>query len=82
MIDFGLLKVLENTVISNIRDNELIEDLDIVYSVLSSQIRYHNSMDKYIEELKYDRLEWTLVHTEIFWNENWNKFEMMDFRYI
>jgi hypothetical protein len=39
-------------------------------------------MDKYIEELKYDRLEWTLVHTEIFWNENWNKFEMMDFRYI
>jgi hypothetical protein len=31
MIDFGLLKVLENTVISNIRDNELIEDLDNVY---------------------------------------------------
>ncbi len=50
--------------------------------VLEGNIKILSSFDKYVKEVNSQLLEWSSVHTERFFKENYMKFENNDFLMI
>ena len=82
MMDSRLLKIIDTLLKGNIKDEDLIDSIKDIGSVLESNIRILSSFDKYIREITNENLEWSSVHTERFWKENAIKFENNDFQVI
>lgn len=82
MMDSRLLKIIDTLLKGNIKDEELIDMIKDVGTVLESNIRILSSFDKYVREITNEHLEWSSVHTERFWKENAIKFENNDFQMI
>jgi V-type H+-transporting ATPase subunit H len=74
MMDGKLLKIIDTLLKGNIKDEELIEMIKDIGSVLESNIRVLSSFDKYVREITNENMEWSSVHTERFWKENAVKF--------
>lgn len=74
------LIVLEHK--KNLKDPELIENLRLIEDVLDKNLKIVSSFEKYIAELKTEKLKFGPRHTDKFWKENYKKFEENDFIYI
>ena len=62
MIDHRLLKIIDTILKGNIKDEDLINDIKDIGSILESNIRVLSSFDKYVKELNSEMLEWSSVH--------------------
>ena len=82
MVESGLLRMVELYSKTNIKDEELKEDLDFVGQVLEKNLRILTSFDKYLKELNTTTLEWGPVHSDKFWKEHVRRFEDDDFGMI
>lgn len=66
----------------NIKDKDIIEDLDYVGTILEKNLKILSSFEKYVKEINTQVLDWSPVHSEKFWKENVKKFEDQDFLLI
>ncbi|EGR32209.1 hypothetical protein IMG5_092130 [Ichthyophthirius multifiliis] len=82
MVDKDLLKVCETLLKGNIKEKELVNDIQQLGEVLEKNIRILTSFEKYVKELNLQNLEWNPVHTEKFWKENVKKFDDNDYQLI
>jgi V-type H+-transporting ATPase subunit H len=79
MVDAGLIKTVDVLLKGNIKDKEVIGDIQYVGEILERNIKILSSFEKYVKEIDSRKLEWTPVHTEKFWKEHVKKFEDNDF---
>ncbi|KRX04842.1 Armadillo-type fold [Pseudocohnilembus persalinus] len=82
MVDAQLIRFVEIQLKGNIKDQEVIEDLQHVGEVLEANLKILSSFEKYQKEIHSRHLDWSPVHTEKFWRENIRKFEDDDFKLI
>lgn len=82
MMDNKLLKIIDTILKGNIKDEEIINSIKDIGSILESNIRVLSSFDKYVKEINSETLEWSSVHNERFWKENAIKFEANDYQII
>jgi len=82
MVDSGLLKMVELYSKTNLKDDNLKEDLEKVGEILEKNLRILTSFEKYIKEIQTTNLEWGPVHSDKFWKENVKRFEEKDFSLI
>lgn len=66
----------------NIKDKDIIEDLEYVGTILEKNLKILSSFEKYVKEINTQVLDWSPVHSEKFWKENVKKFEDQDFLLI
>ena len=78
-MDNNLLKVVDNELRKNIKDEVLKDNLEHLQDVLEKNYRILSSYEKYSKEISTDKLNWGPVHSEKFWKENVKKFENNDF---
>lgn len=78
-MDNGLLKVVDNELRKNIKDEQLKENLEVLAEILERNYRILSSFEKYNKEITTDKLNWGPCHSEKFWKENVKKFEGNDF---
>jgi len=67
--------LIDNLSKTNIKDEDLKNDMESVGEILEKNIKILSSFEKYVKELNTDKLDWTPVHTEKFWKENVKRFE-------
>ena len=67
--------MIDNLSKTNIKDEDLKNDMESVGEILEKNIKILSSFEKYVKELNTDKLDWTPVHTEKFWKENVKRFE-------
>lgn len=67
MMDNKLLKIIDTILKGNIKDEEIINSIKDIGSILESNIRVLSSFDKYVKEINSETLEWSSVHNERFW---------------
>lgn len=82
MVDAGILKVIDAALKQNLKDQELIDDIEEVGQIVEKNLIILTSFEKYIKEINTDMLEWGPIHSEKFWKENVKRFEEQDFHYI
>jgi V-type H+-transporting ATPase subunit H len=82
MVDNNLLKVVDNELRKNIRDDVLKGNLEFLADILERNYRILSSYEKYLKEINTDRLNWGPCHTEKFWKEHIKKFESNQFSLI
>lgn len=82
MVDNNLLKVVDNELRKNIKDEVLKENLEHLAEVLERNYRILSSFEKYNKEIITDKLNWGPCHSEKFWKENVKRFEGNDFALI
>lgn len=82
MVDAGLLKIIDTLMKGNIKDKDIIEDLEYVGTILEKNLKILSSFEKYVKEINTQVLDWSPVHSEKFWKENVKKFEDQDFLLI
>jgi V-type H+-transporting ATPase subunit H len=66
-MDSKLLKIIDVILKGNIKDEELINSIKEIGTLLESNIHVLNSFDKYVKEINSDNLSWSAVHNERFW---------------
>ncbi|KAL4502337.1 hypothetical protein ABPG72_011924 [Tetrahymena utriculariae] len=82
IVDNDLLKVCETLLKGNIKEKEVLDDIQFMGEILEKNIRILTSYEKYEKEINMQLLEWSPVHTEKFWKENVKKFENQDYQMI
>jgi V-type H+-transporting ATPase subunit H len=82
MVDNNLLKVVDNELRKNFKDEVLRDNLEYLAEVLERNYRILSSYEKYNKEISTDKLSWGPCHSEKFWKENVKKFEGNDFGLI
>ena len=82
LVDNNLLKVVENELRKNIKDDVLKGNLDFLIDILERNYRILSSYEKYTKEINTDKLNWGPCHSEKFWKEHVKKFESNDFGLI
>lgn len=82
LVDNNLLKVVDNELRKNIKDDVLKDNLDFLSDVLEKNYRILSSYEKYTKEINTDRLNWGPCHSEKFWKEHVKKFEMNEFALV
>jgi V-ATPase subunit H len=84
-VDNHLLKLVDNELRKNIKDEVLKDNLEFLVEVLERNYRILTSFEKYNKEINTDKLNWGPCHSEKFWKEHVKKFELNDFglvRYV
>lgn len=79
MVDNNLLKVVDNELRKNFKDEVLRDNLEFLAELLERNYRILSSYEKYSKEINTDHLAWGPCHSEKFWKENVKKFEGNDF---
>jgi V-type H+-transporting ATPase subunit H len=79
MIGCGLQKTVEGLLSKSWKDKDIEDDLKAVNNTLRQAIEVLSSFEVYQNEVMSGSLQWTPVHTELFWRENINKFEHKNF---
>lgn len=74
LIDGKLLKIIENLLKNNIKDETLLENIKSIGTLLENNIKFLSNFEKYAREINSEHLDWSSVHTERFWKENAMKF--------
>jgi len=82
MVDNHLLSHIELYLKTNIKDENLKEDLEKIGEVLEKNLIILTSFEKYVKELQTGQLEWGPIHHAKFWKANVKKFEDNDFLLI
>lgn len=82
LVDNNLLKVVDNELRKNIKDDVLKDNLEFLADVLERNYRILSSYEKYNKEINTDKLNWGPCHSEKFWKEHVKKFELNDFGLI
>mmetsp|Transcript_18715 Transcript_18715/g.43447 ORF Transcript_18715/g.43447 Transcript_18715/m.43447 type:complete len:116 (-) Transcript_18715:359-706(-) len=75
MIGCGLMKSFELMKGRQWSDPDIVEDLDILASLLHQNFETLSSWDVYKVEVETGQLEWGVVHSESFFRENCRKLE-------
>jgi len=76
MIDFGIMKPLENLQNRNWADEDITDDLKYISDNLQTNINALSTFDVFKQELQSGDLDWTPAHrSEKFWKENVHHFE-------
>lgn len=64
-------------------DEELIEDIEVVYTQLNEEVARMTTFDRYYAEIKSGKLSWTPAHkSEFFWQENVGQFKDDDWKVL
>lgn len=79
MVDSGLLKTIDNLLKTNIKDQDIQNDLEFIGDILERNIKILSSFEKYQKELSTELLDFTPCHSEKFWKENVQRFQEQDF---
>jgi V-type H+-transporting ATPase subunit H len=79
MVDNNLLKVVDNELRKNIKDEQLKDNLEKLAEILERNYRILSSFEKYNKEIQTDKLNWGPCHSEKFWKENVKKFEQNEY---
>lgn len=82
MVDHNLIKIVDNELRKNIKEENLKENLEHMGIILERNYRILSSFEKYIKEIDTDILSWGPCHSEKFWKENVKRFEEDDFKFI
>jgi len=82
MIGCSLHKTVEGLLTKSWKDKDIEDDLKAVNNTLRQAIDVLSSFEVYQSEVMSGSLQWTPVHTELFWRENINKFEQKNFMLI
>jgi len=76
MVVFGIMPVLESLQQRKFADEDIPEDVDLLYSTLQTNLQTLSSWDVYKTELESGKLEWSPSHkSEHFWKDNYKAFE-------
>jgi len=70
MNDNDLIKVIENELKKNIKDNNLRQNLESLNDELENNYKIASSYEKYVKELATGKLNWGPCHNERFWKNN------------
>ncbi|KAI9914427.1 hypothetical protein PsorP6_007806 [Peronosclerospora sorghi] len=82
MIDSGLLKTLNNMRERKWADEDIAKGVQALRDVLLREYKELNTMERYEKELRTGTLNWGLLHTDKFWQDNFMTFENKDFELI
>lgn len=82
LVDNNLLKLVDNELRKNIKDENLKKNLDELADILERNYRILSSFEKYTKEINTNTLNWGPCHSEKFWKEFVMKFEREDFALI
>jgi len=82
MIGLGLLKLTQTLMPKAWKDPDITEDLKAINRVLELTLEKLSSFEVYHAEITTGALQWSPVHSELFWRENVNKFEAKGFALI
>ena len=76
MVVFGLMPVLESMQARKFADEDIPEDVELLYNTLQVNLTGLTSWDVYKTELESGKLEWSPSHkSENFWKDNFKAFE-------
>jgi len=76
MVVFGLMPVLEAMQLRKFADEDIPEDIDLLYNTLQVNLQTLSSWDVYKTELDSGKLEWSPSHkSEHFWKDNYKNLE-------
>ena len=82
MLDHNVYKLCEIQLKSNIKDEDIVENLTKLQETLEANERILSSFEKYEKEILSGTLKPGSMHTEKFWKEHYKKFEANQFKYI
>jgi V-type H+-transporting ATPase subunit H len=84
MIDAGLPRLLPqvHARLAQWNDDEVSDDAKVIESSLSKDVKELSSFEMYEREVKSGDLSWSIVHSEKFWRENFQKFEKDNFMLV
>eukprot|EP00455_Lapot_gusevi_P001853 TRINITY_DN1070_c0_g1_i4.p1 TRINITY_DN1070_c0_g1~~TRINITY_DN1070_c0_g1_i4.p1 ORF type:complete len:514 (+),score=176.44 TRINITY_DN1070_c0_g1_i4:83-1543(+) len=84
MIDAGLPKILPtlSARAAQWEDEDIVEDVRLIEESIQKDIKELSSFEMYEKEVTNGELQWTVVHSEKFWRENFQKFEKENFKMI
>lgn len=74
MNDNDLLKVIENELKKNIKEEDLKNNLEALSDNLERNYKISSSYEKYLKELDTGKLNWGPCHNEKFWKTNGKRF--------
>ena len=76
MVVFGLMPVLEGMQVRKFADEDIPDDVELLYNTLQVNLTGLTSWDVYKTELESGKLEWSPSHkSENFWKDNFKAFE-------
>lgn len=79
MIDNNVFTFLKNELKKNIKDAKVKENITTVMGILEKNYRFVSTWDKYIKELKTEKLTFGPCHNENFWKEHVKRVEEGEF---
>ncbi|GAV02998.1 hypothetical protein RvY_13489 [Ramazzottius varieornatus] len=83
MIHCRLMKTLQHLKSRQFADEDVNEDIDFLWEVLTDNASQISSFDEYVAELKSGSLEWSPVHKDDkFWRENATRFNVNNFELL
>jgi V-type H+-transporting ATPase subunit H len=84
MIDAGLPRLLPviGARLQQWDDEEIADDARAIEASLSKDIKELSSFEMYEREVMSGELTWSVVHTEKFWRENFQKFDKENFKLV
>jgi len=82
MIGLGLHKLVATLLPKVWKDADITEDLKVLNRALEVTLEKLSSFEVYNAEISSGALQWSPVHSELFWRENINKFEAKNFAHI
>lgn len=82
MIESGLLKYLNQMKERKWSDDDISVELNMIRDVLIREFKVLTTMERYEKELQTSQLNWGLLHTDKFWQENYMAFESKNFATI
>jgi V-type H+-transporting ATPase subunit H len=79
MVVFGVMPVLEAMQARKFADEDIPDDVELLYTTLQTNLLGLTSWDVYKTELESSKLEWSPSHkSENFWKDNYKAFEAHD----
>lgn len=80
MIHQGFIKTLNKLAVHKWSDTDIQEDVEYLRNKLQEDLTALTTFEMYYEEVLSEKLNWSEVHTEMFWRENVLRFEEAEFR--
>ena len=83
MVGCGIMKVLGSLQTRKWADEDIVEDIEFLYSALQVNVVSMSSWDMYAKEVASGKLEWSPSHkSENFWRDNHKEFEKDNFEVL
>ena len=79
MVESGIVHAIQPLEYEKWRDPELYESIKTAANRVSAETSRHSNFERYAKELRSGTLRWGFIHSEKFWLENVEKFELDDF---